>query len=210
MSTPATVRFNVGGTHYEVSRSLIESFPDTMLARICSETWQKDDEDGNEPIFIDRNGERFQYLLDYMRDAKANLPITVSKEAFLLDLKYFGFDIDDSKAINTNYAHDDVVKQLPTIVSRFIRKKKESRYMGLAHECFSRYFKDGSLMSLFPNSNTYSEMKCLWECLERDVRTNLDQGLLDECFAQYGLKFHRCEQKNISNMWQYEVHWTTL
>jgi hypothetical protein len=39
-----TVKFNVGGRHYEVSRSLIETFPETMLAKMVSETWQKDPE----------------------------------------------------------------------------------------------------------------------------------------------------------------------
>ena len=94
MIKPATGHFDVGVTHCKVSRSLIESFAHTMLARICSETWQKDDDDGNDPIFIDQNGGSFQYILDYMRDAKASLPNSVSKEAFLLDLKYFGFNVD--------------------------------------------------------------------------------------------------------------------
>jgi hypothetical protein len=148
-----------------------------------------------------------------MRDAKASLPISISKEAFLLDFKYFGFDIDDSsKAINTNYAHDDAGKQLPTIASRLIRKKKELRYMGLAHECFSRYFKDATLITSisrkppFSDSNDYIEMLCLHDCLERDFQTNLDQGLLEECFAQYGLKFLERKIK----CGYYEVHWSTL
>jgi BTB/POZ domain len=35
------VHFNVGGTHYEVSRSLLESYPDTMLARMASKMRQQ-------------------------------------------------------------------------------------------------------------------------------------------------------------------------
>jgi hypothetical protein len=58
----ATIRFNVGGKLYKVSRSLIEQ-RDTMLARLTSETWQREDS-GNQDIFIDRDGERFAYVLD--------------------------------------------------------------------------------------------------------------------------------------------------
>lgn len=69
----ATVRFDVGGTVYRVSRSLLDLFPDTMLSRMVSETWQDcsqggDDQKEEPPIFLDRNGDRFQYVLDYMRD----------------------------------------------------------------------------------------------------------------------------------------------
>jgi len=92
-----TVRFNVGGKLYEVSRSLIESFPSTMLARMVSETWQDDSE---ATLFIDRDGERFRYCLDYMRDGKVSLPLTVSKGAFLQDLDYYGFEDVDPNLVN--------------------------------------------------------------------------------------------------------------
>ena len=73
---------------YKVSRSLIELYPDTMLARMVDTRWQPqrgikagdddDDDTSNSTImFIDRNGDRFAYVLDYMRDNKIQLPITV-------------------------------------------------------------------------------------------------------------------------------------
>lgn len=94
--TTRTVKFNVGGTIYEVSMSLIESFPSTLLATVIdlSPSNTKDCEDPDAPIFIDRNAERFQYCLDYMRDGEVWLPNTVSKQALLKDLDYFGFDKD--------------------------------------------------------------------------------------------------------------------
>ena len=36
-SSSSTVQFNVGGKIYEVSRSLLEHHPNTMLARMASE-----------------------------------------------------------------------------------------------------------------------------------------------------------------------------
>ena len=59
------VKFNVGGKHFEVSRALIdEQNSDTMLGRLVSDTWSNDP---SKPVFIDRNGDIFSHLLDYLR-----------------------------------------------------------------------------------------------------------------------------------------------
>ena len=86
-----TIRLNVGGKHYEVPLSLFEIYPETMLARLVDMTWQNKTKK-NEVLFIDRNGDRFQYVLDYMRDRRVHLPMTVSSSAFQSDLEYYGFD----------------------------------------------------------------------------------------------------------------------
>ena len=68
-----TIHFNVGGTKYEVSKSLIETYPDTMLATMISDHTTKTevlflDRNGllrrgeHEELCIDRNGHRFQYV----------------------------------------------------------------------------------------------------------------------------------------------------
>eukprot|EP00590_Aulacoseira_subarctica_P003151 CAMPEP_0172422128 /NCGR_PEP_ID=MMETSP1064-20121228/8320_1 /TAXON_ID=202472 /ORGANISM="Aulacoseira subarctica , Strain CCAP 1002/5" /LENGTH=74 /DNA_ID=CAMNT_0013162843 /DNA_START=188 /DNA_END=408 /DNA_ORIENTATION=+ len=62
-----TVRFDVGGQLYRVSKSLVEQHEDTMLARLVSDTWLSDPD---ATIFIDRDGEIFQYVLYYMRYGK--------------------------------------------------------------------------------------------------------------------------------------------
>lgn len=94
MTTEETATFNVGGKIYEVSRATLDKFPDTMLARMASKTWQ---ENQKAVMFIERDSERFRYCLDYMRDGKVHLSPAVSKEALLADLEYFGFqDIKES------------------------------------------------------------------------------------------------------------------
>merc|ERR1711862_764691 len=57
-----------------------------MLRKITSDTWRKSAKE----IFIDRNGERFQYVLDYMRDNEVVLPLSVSRDHLITDMKYFG------------------------------------------------------------------------------------------------------------------------
>eukprot|EP00536_Pseudo-nitzschia_multiseries_P002262 jgi/Psemu1/115870/gw1.30.53.1 len=147
-----TVRFDVGGTVYKVSRSLLELFPNTMLSRMVSETWQevqvaRDEEDPSEaaPIFVDRDGERFRYVLDYMRDGqKASLPITISKKGFLKDLEYYGFDDVDAESITVEGSSLAVYQKMKKrmrkldqeTVERFQRDYEISR---LAHYCFLRF-----------------------------------------------------------------------
>jgi hypothetical protein len=60
-SSSRPIKFDVGGRLYKVSRSSIERFPSTMLAKMISETWQKDPE---VTLFIDRDGDRFRFCLD--------------------------------------------------------------------------------------------------------------------------------------------------
>ena len=84
---PKIVKFNVGGTRYEVARSLIEMHPDTMLARMVSEQWQADP---SKEVFIERDESRFKYVLDYLRDGKAIIPMSFPRQALLDNLEYYG------------------------------------------------------------------------------------------------------------------------
>ena len=89
------VKFNVGGTKYEVARSLLASHPDTMLARTSSEQWQKDPES---EIFIERDGLHFRYCLSYLRDGRVLLPISVSRESVLEDMTYYGIEVSNDES----------------------------------------------------------------------------------------------------------------
>ena len=129
----AVIKFNVGGVRYEVSQSLLDSYPDSMLAQSASENWQKDP---NEEIFIERNGLRFQFVLDYLRDGHVNLPGSVSKAALLTDLKFYGFESVKDGAI---------VEQISTFsfgniaaLSMDVRKKWE-RDEKILKDCITIY-----------------------------------------------------------------------
>jgi hypothetical protein len=86
------VQFNIGGKLYQISKSLLEMHSNTMLAKSASVNWQKDPE---AEIFIERNGIRFQFVLDYLRDGKVTLPVTESKEMLISELEYFGVEYDE-------------------------------------------------------------------------------------------------------------------
>mmetsp|Transcript_9542 Transcript_9542/g.14382 ORF Transcript_9542/g.14382 Transcript_9542/m.14382 type:complete len:123 (+) Transcript_9542:79-447(+) len=89
-------KFNIGGQRYEVSRSLLESHPDTMLAKSASDQWQKDPES---EIFIERDGTIFRFVLNYLRDGKVGLPITETTDAFVAELEYYNIGADMDKIV---------------------------------------------------------------------------------------------------------------
>jgi hypothetical protein len=95
-STNNIVTFNVGGTRYQVSRSLLNQFPKSMLCKSASEQWRQDIDS---EIFIERNGIRFQFVLDFMRDGKVDVPITQTQASILAELEYFGIDVVDKTLV---------------------------------------------------------------------------------------------------------------
>jgi hypothetical protein len=154
-SNAATVRFDVGGTIYKVSRSLLEQHPNIMLARMVSKTWLNQSEDNerkDEPLFVDRNGERFQYVLDLMRDGpKVSLPVTISKEGFLKDLDYFGFDNinpDNVSMMRSSYSvYADTMKKMDKLATTNNAKgEMDHNCSVLAHYCFLRFKLSGNLI----------------------------------------------------------------
>ena len=179
-----TVRFNVGGRIYEVSRSLLDRYPDTMLARMASDTWSPlqrdessdesgehengDDDDDDTPIcngdggkkalFIDRNSDRFQYCLDYMRDGGiAGLPMTVSKDAVLHDLAYYGFhDVDPSSisvqlSLSMIKTSHEYIQSLELDLNKKLRASiQNQKYLKLVLFLLDSYRKDASLEQSVP------------------------------------------------------------
>ena len=92
----AVIKFNIGGTRYEISQCLIQSYPDSMLAKSAAMQWYTDP---NAEIYIDRDGARFRYVLDYLRDGQVHLPVYVPKASLLLDLHFFGVPVNENAIV---------------------------------------------------------------------------------------------------------------
>ena len=84
------VRLNVGGTRYDTSRATLGRCEGSKLANLVSDSWKE----GVDPIFIDRNGLLFQYVLDYLRSNEVHLPTTVSRAAVMKEFEYYEIDAD--------------------------------------------------------------------------------------------------------------------
>ncbi|RUS24675.1 BTB/POZ protein [Jimgerdemannia flammicorona] len=84
---PDRVVFDVGGKRYKTTRVTINVYPEALLARLVSEP----NPDFQE-IFIDRNGELFQYVLDFYRNrGKVHVPWHLYP-ALLQEFEYYGFN----------------------------------------------------------------------------------------------------------------------
>ena len=132
------VTFNVGGQPYQVSRTLLNSHPETMLAKSASERWQAD---SDSEIFIERDGEMFRHVLSYLRDGRVDLPVTVTKKGLLSELKYYGVEgVDDDNV------DDSLIKaQLPLGIAHihtiFDSWKGTVVALNLANMCVKKWFK---------------------------------------------------------------------
>jgi BTB/POZ domain len=86
------VRLDVGGTLYTVNNDTLLKFPESMLSKMAIERRRFSISDGDflEPIFIDRDGDRFKYVLDGYRDGAILIPRTVAVGSLEKDLVFFG------------------------------------------------------------------------------------------------------------------------
>jgi hypothetical protein len=94
------VNLDVGGVHYSVARSTIMKYEDTMLAKLVSEKWSPKSSEA--PIFVDRDGERFKYILDFFRDGEIFVPNTVPIDSVRKDAVFFGLPEDASIIVAKN------------------------------------------------------------------------------------------------------------
>ena len=85
----STVKLDVGGVLFKVSRTLVEAKESSMIAALVSKRWN---EDAQATIFIDRDGENFRYCLQFLRNGCVDLPLTISRDEFLRDMDYYGLD----------------------------------------------------------------------------------------------------------------------
>jgi hypothetical protein len=122
-----TVQFDVGGRVFKVSRALINAIPDSMLARMISETWEKEP---GKPMFIDRDGDKFAHVLDYLRYGSIELPVTVTQAMFQRELDYYSIPAVDGSVTQV---------QKKTLVQ--VKGEVNTNYnlFKLAEECYNRF-----------------------------------------------------------------------
>ena len=103
-----TILFDVSGKIFRVSRSLIDEWPESMLARLVSDRWHDDDDSMEKPIFIDRNGDIFQVVLDFMRYGCIALPRNLPKRTFVREMDYYGIHVNDDEIVSPNSALEEL------------------------------------------------------------------------------------------------------
>ena len=191
-SREETVSFNVGGRIYEVRHSLLDMYPNTILARSASDEWKN--EADSQPIFLDRDSERFRYCLDYMRDGNVELPPTESREAFIQELEYFGFDAVDPNKIVSGMLGIHAIKCLQLCKEKLdqtLEELEERRDHALAAYELLKQCQDCSSSELIikgskrsRNSNEEKPFNLYGFCRDR-----IKPDLIDDFLKVYGLQF---------------------
>ena len=132
-STAQTIKFNVGGTHYEVSKSLLDNFEGSMLERSASKVWNE----GGDEVFIEGNGHRFQYVLDFMRHGKVTLPSSETIDAFFTEMKYYGMNCNLENVLKCG---DDSIPNLFSKLTEAIDLLEVDKFVTLiAHNILKKY-----------------------------------------------------------------------
>mmetsp|Transcript_922 Transcript_922/g.1197 ORF Transcript_922/g.1197 Transcript_922/m.1197 type:complete len:221 (+) Transcript_922:316-978(+) len=144
------VKFDIGGQFYKVSRSLLDKHPESMLFKSASKQWQEDPE---AEIFIEGNGFRFQFILDYMRNDKLDLPITESKKTIIAELEYYGItvnedSIDDTAANNLKYTKS--MEKMMRTLEGDISSSGEKHYAAkVAVDCIKQWCTESPFLSTY-------------------------------------------------------------
>jgi hypothetical protein len=129
-----TVQFDVSGRVFKVSRALIDAVPDSMLARMISETWEQEP---GKPMFIDRDSDLFAQVLNYLRYGSIELPVTITQAMFQHELDYYGIPAVDGSVTQ-------VKKKTPGQLAVEIgRQKMNNRIYDLAVECHNKFHQQG-------------------------------------------------------------------
>ncbi|CAG8563211.1 11986_t:CDS:2 [Gigaspora margarita] len=85
-----TVVFNVGGTKFQIQRSLVQSYPNSYLAALVNSALASEDQE----VFVDHNPLAFSVILDFLRYKRLMVPKNVAQEVVELQLREFGIPYD--------------------------------------------------------------------------------------------------------------------
>ena len=85
------ISLNVGGTIYTTTRSTLTRYPDSMLgAMFGGKLPLENSKDSQGNYFIDRDGELFKYILNFLRVSKLILPNNFQDtEAFQMEVDFY-------------------------------------------------------------------------------------------------------------------------
>ena len=207
------VQFDVGGRLFKTSRSLIDTHEGTMLARLVSDTWQ---EDPTKPVFIDRDGDMFAQVLNYLRYGSISLPITVSKDMFLRDLDFYGIlpvegsvkTASEAWAIEVDNRH----KEIDTLEAE--KKDLEAKRLCLvlkddidllANYCASEYIRKIYKVYIYNPETSKQQMEDqerLWNAAVQVYRNGESNETFQKSLSKFGL---RLQEINDYHQYYYDL-----
>lgn len=190
---PEVAQFDVGGRVFKTSRSLIDQHEDTMLARLVSDTWQ---EDPNKSVFIDRDGDIFAQVLNYLRYGSITLPDNIVKDMFLRDLDFYGIVPKEGsvKSASEGWASqiDDRRVRIKDYGNQMKKLQLEIDIEFFAYYCAGKYvYPDGYTSNKItikdPSGKADKNEKLLWDTVQIWDGQSSNKEALSKAFKKYGL-----------------------
>lgn len=82
-----TVVLNIGGTLFEISKKLLDKYPDTRLSKLreCCSEYRLD----KKQYYFDKNPEIFNVILDYYRNDEIHLSGCICPKLFQKELEFW-------------------------------------------------------------------------------------------------------------------------
>ncbi|EJK50329.1 hypothetical protein THAOC_30719 [Thalassiosira oceanica] len=184
----ATVKFDAGGRLFKTSRSLFDQHEETMLGRLISDTWL---EDSTKPIFIDRDGDIFAQVLNFLRYGSVTLPSSVPKDMFLRDLDYFGISHESGTVVGETEKFPlrvkDMFDERAQLDSKIARVKLQQQgLMALTPLCCAEYVRGRKLVSIDPQKDPD-----LYNAAHKVNRDPAGKEMFQNMLSQYGLTFEK-------------------
>ncbi|GFH55505.1 hypothetical protein CTEN210_11981 [Chaetoceros tenuissimus] len=154
-----TVKINVGGRRFEVSRALLKAHPNNSILFFLNDEEEEDvssqgyDQDGDAEVSFDRDGDMFQYILQYMKDGKVSLPSTVAVDSFIKEMEHYNLEYDkDNIKSETNEDHaekgdlDSLKESLESM-----REEEEEAHLVYHSRALARVLYENFIISLAKN-----------------------------------------------------------
>ncbi|CAL1173055.1 unnamed protein product [Cladocopium goreaui] len=101
------VTFNVSGKIYQLLREpTLSLHPTSLLTQMAEE------EPTEQPIFVEGDQELFKFVIDYHRDRKVILPLTVSRSAVLRELHRYGLEVPKERIVEDEVCFPSVMRKV--------------------------------------------------------------------------------------------------
>ncbi|KAJ1484792.1 hypothetical protein T484DRAFT_1796014 [Baffinella frigidus] len=203
----ATVKFNVGGTVFEVAVSTIKSRPEGLLAKMIDGRFECGlDESG--AYFVDRDARFFGIVLAVHRDNKVySLSPGMTREGVLAELEFYG--LEDFEGVPMHRSVEATLLSVGGLRDDFVKWQQDQEILGekMLCEALARLTVARAKLSKTPGSTTLeisgdnltwleAAQKCEWhteapidfKAHMKEGETNCVEKVIPEIFAEWNIK----------------------
>jgi len=175
------IYLNVGGIKYSTTRNTLCKYPQSMLGVMFSQDMDEEpaqlDKDGY--YFIDRNGEIFEYILQFLRSADISLP-TDEKEYNLLKCEVNFYQIEPLTQMfpMTNSGEEIKTMEMVIISYRNIQRYKNEYKKHYCRKTNNNQFEIMNTTTTSFNRKEYNQPELVdnhWQLIEQKVVATNDQ-----------------------------------